>query len=189
MSLTPASLENSSILPGEKVSYIENDSLAPDRLHLWREIDRRPGGVGCSDFALGRIKEDLIMSLARTKIETFARYDTLPSVEAELNYLAPTSARPRTYTYDPPPGVPRTTQVYEPHKVLIHDVGPVAARISLDGEGFRLLQHCSAVHDFYDDDAIRRVYYPETERLLQDATGADRAFIFDHTVRRRIAGA
>jgi hypothetical protein len=42
----------------------------------------------------------------------------------------------------------------------------------------------------FDDEAeIRNAYYAEAERLLKDATGADRVFIFDHTLRRRVAGA
>jgi hypothetical protein len=47
----------------------------------------------------------------------------------------------------------------------------------------------SSVADFYNDDEIKRVYYPEAERLIKAATGADRVFVFDHTVRRRVEGA
>ncbi len=52
------------------------------------------------------------------------------AVEAELNYLAPTGARPRTYTYDPPAGEPRSTIVNDSHTVPIHDVRPFAAGLS-----------------------------------------------------------
>ena len=34
--------------------------------------------------------------------------DQLPYVEAELNYLAPMSERPRYYAYEPEPGEPRS---------------------------------------------------------------------------------
>jgi len=47
--------------------------------------------------------------------------DRLAAVEAELNYLTPMRQRPHNYTYDPPPGVPRTNGVPEPHRVPIHD--------------------------------------------------------------------
>jgi len=113
----------------------------------------------------------------------------LPSVEAELNYLTPIGERPRTYTYEPPAGVARTTVVNEPHKVQISDARPILSEVSLDQEGFALVQHCSSVRDFYDEEQLRRIYYPEAERLLHEATGADRVFIFDHTVRRRMPGA
>jgi hypothetical protein len=123
------------------------------------------------------------MSLALNEIAT------LSSVEAELNYLAPTSSKPRTYTYDPPAGVPQTTVVNDPHKVEIHNARPIASTISLDAEGFGVLQHRSRVSGFDDEDEIRTIYYPETADLLKDVTGADRILIFDHTVRRRVWGA
>ena len=105
-----------------------------------------------------------------------------------LNYLAPMTERPRNYTYDPPAGVPRSNSVAETHVVPILSVRPIAAEISLDREGFALVQHQSAVHDFYDDDEVRRIYYAEAERVLAEATGARRVFVFDHTVRRRVLG-
>jgi hypothetical protein len=113
----------------------------------------------------------------------------LPGVEAELNYLAPTGERPRTYTYDPPPGVPRSTAVNVPYRVQISDVRPILSEVALDEQGFALLRHRSAVRDLYDEAEVKAVYYPEAERLLKDATGADRVVIFDSTVRRRVPGA
>ena len=113
----------------------------------------------------------------------------LPTVEAELNYLAPMSERPRNYTYEPPPGTPRSNVVAEPHKVVIRDARPIASGLSLDREGFALVRQKSKVRDFYDDDEVRGVYYPEAEAAIKEATGADRVFIFDHTVRRRVPGA
>jgi hypothetical protein len=112
----------------------------------------------------------------------------LPAVEAELNYLAPMAERPRNYTYDPPPGVARSNVVAEPHTLPIRDARKIASTVSLDKEGFSLLRQRSEVTDFYDDDEVRRVYYPEAERAIKRATGADRVFIFDHTVRRRVQG-
>jgi hypothetical protein len=116
-------------------------------------------------------------------------YDDLPYVEAELNYLAPMAERPRYYAYDPEPGVPRSNLAHEAHRVRIHDMRPIQSQISLDRQGFALLEQRSAVRDFWDEDEIRRVYYPEAEHLIAAATGANRVFIFDHTLRRRIAGA
>ena len=67
--------------------------------------------------------------------------------------------------------------------------GRSSASLSLDREGFALVRQESAVKDFYNDDEIEAVYYPEAERLIKAATGADRVFIFDHTVRKRVPGA
>lgn len=118
-----------------------------------------------------------------------ANIDVLPWVKAELNYLAPTGERPRTYTYDPPAGVPRSTAVNEPRTVQISDARPILPEVSLDTHGFDLVPHRSAVRDFYNEQEVKSVYYPEAEQLLKDMTGADRVFIFDNTVRRRVVGA
>jgi hypothetical protein len=115
--------------------------------------------------------------------------ETLPVVEAELNYLIPMSERPRNYTFDPPPGVPRSNAKHEAHRVSIHDLRPVAENAELHEQGFGVVRHRSAVRDFWDEDEVRRVYYPEVEAELTRATGATRVFIFDHTVRRHIPGA
>ncbi len=118
-----------------------------------------------------------------------AMIDALPTVEAELSYLVPMTERPRNFAYEPPAGVPWSNTSHEPRRLPIHDARPIAADVSLDGEGFGIVRQRSAVRDFQDDDEIRRVYYPESIELLKQATGADRVFIFDHTVRRHIPGA
>ena len=114
---------------------------------------------------------------------------SLPRIEAVLNYLVPTTETPRNYTYEPPPGVPQSSAAYEPYRFAIHNVRPVADRLSLDLEGLKLVEHDSAVADFYDEESLRRVYYPEAERLVAAATGGWRVVVFDHTIRRRVPGA
>jgi hypothetical protein len=110
-------------------------------------------------------------------------------MHAALQYLEPTSAKPRSLEYEPPPGIPRTTAVYRDHIVEIHDIRPSASTLALDQEGFRLVTAASGVEDFYDDGAVRERYYPEASRLVEELTGASRVVVFDHTIRRRIPGA
>jgi len=114
---------------------------------------------------------------------------SLPRVLADMNYLGPMSERPRNYTFEPPAGVPWSNVVNETREMAIHDARPVAGQVSLDANGFALLSHASAARDFFDDEEVKRVYYPEVERLVKQATGADRVHIFDHTTRRRVIGA
>ena len=90
--------------------------------------------------------------------------------------------------YEPPPGVPRSTGMPEPHRMMIYDARRIAGRLSLDSEGLAVVKHNSAVRDFYDEDELRRVYYPEAERLVAEVTGATRVLVFDYTVRRRVWG-
>lgn len=53
----------------------------------------------------------------------------------------------------------------------------------LDREGFRLIKRSSAVKNFYDEEELRSVYYPEIEALIAQLTGAARVVVFDHTLR------
>ncbi|KAJ5668981.1 hypothetical protein N7462_010051 [Penicillium macrosclerotiorum] len=105
-------------------------------------------------------------------------------VQTTLNFLkenedgSPPSpsyvGRPETYD-KPTVAVPAT----------IHDISGHELDYSLDSHGFQLYYHESKETDFLDDEKIIREYYPEIEKLLKDATGASKVFIFDHTIRRQ----
>ena len=107
----------------------------------------------------------------------------LKSVVAPLNFLVPMAEKPVAYNYTPPQGVPARTGKSEEHRVTIRDARPLTGQLSLDKEGFVLLHHRSAVKNFYDEDEIKSVYYPECERVMKEATGAARVVAFDHIVR------
>jgi hypothetical protein len=103
-------------------------------------------------------------------------------VEATLNYFAEASEKPVIYTYEPSPGTPRMTGKSEAHSVLIRD-GRLADELSLDRQGFQLVHQETAVRDFYDRAEVEKIYYPEIEVLLKEATGAEKVVVFDHQVR------
>jgi hypothetical protein len=71
--------------------------------------------------------------------------------------------------------------------VTIRDARPLIGQLSLDKQGFVLLHHQTAVKNFYDEDEIKSVYYPECERVMKEATGATRVVAFDHIVRNAAA--
>jgi len=54
---------------------------------------------------------------------------------------------------------------------------------SLDAQGFQLVDHRSAVTDFYDPMQITDIYEQEVRHLVAKATGANRVVVFDHTHR------
>src|SRR5258708_12771065 len=114
--------------------------------------------------------------------------DRLPYVEAELNYIVPMPERPRYYAYEPGAGDAPPNMVHEPHVMRIRDMRPISHEIGLDNQGFALVEQRSAVRDFWDDDEVRQVYYPEAERFIAEVMGASRVFIFDHVQRRRVDG-
>lgn len=107
----------------------------------------------------------------------------LPYVEANLSYLTPTAEKPVNYTYEPPAGIPRSNATYQTHKLPIYNARSVSQNLLLDREGFAFTEHNTNVRNFYDEDEIRRVYYPEAEQLLKEVTGATKVVIFDHTLR------
>jgi hypothetical protein len=107
----------------------------------------------------------------------------LKSVVAPLNFLVPMTEKPVAHNYEPPPGTPVRTGQSVTYRVPIRDARPMIGRLSLDKEGFVLLRHQTAVTNFYDEEQIKTVYYPECERVMQAATGAERVVAFDNIVR------
>ena len=104
-------------------------------------------------------------------------------VQAPLNYLVKADEKPVVYTATPGATAPARMATVESHTVAIADGRPIVDRLSLDGAGFELRAHDTAVASFYDDEEVRTIYYPEVEQLVKAATGASRVVIFDHTVR------
>src|SRR3954453_13618781 len=100
-----------------------------------------------------------------------------------LHYLQRGSEKPARYRIEPPPGVLRWNGTDDPREGRIEDARGRESEFTLDRHGFALIKAPAAVVDFYDPDEIKRVYYPEVERLLRDALGASRVSAFDHNVR------
>src|SRR4051794_8316017 len=100
----------------------------------------------------------------------------MSATTAELNYIVPTGERPRSFTFEPADGSPRTTVATVAHPIVVQDIREQGRAFTLDGEGFAVVEHQTAVTDFQDDAEIREVYYAEAERLLKEQTGADRVF-------------
>jgi hypothetical protein len=117
--------------------------------------------------------------------EVLERQQTVASVTARLGYLGASSGRPYDYACEPPSGVAWQNYEADARAVRITDVRTVESKPTLGIQGFELFTAPSAVRDFLDDDAIRRVYYAETAELARRATGAERAYVFDHLVRTR----
>jgi hypothetical protein len=60
---------------------------------------------------------------------------------------------------------------------------PFAAKFEFEREGFRFVESGTRMRDFFDEDEVRRVYYPECEALIRQESGAKRVVVFDHTLR------
>lgn len=80
-------------------------------------------------------------------------------------------------------GSDRRTGTYEEHDIIIHNGRPIADTLDLDKQGFIFQSYATAVKDFYDEEEVRSVYYPEMEELVKQATGCAEVLVFDHTIR------
>lgn len=78
---------------------------------------------------------------------------------------------------------------YREYDVTISDMRPVARELSIERNGFVLVERASAVEDFYDEDEIARVYMPEVVDLITELTGADKVITFGKMTRTDASGA
>ncbi|GLZ07943.1 hypothetical protein Acsp03_54090 [Actinomadura sp. NBRC 104412] len=106
---------------------------------------------------------------------------SVQAVEGELSYLAPESTILRRFTA---PGISVNTGSYRSYPMPIHDGRPVAERFTLDGNGFALIDHPTAVTDFTDPEEVDRVYVPEVVEFLLSRLGADRVATMRWMLRR-----
>ena len=104
-------------------------------------------------------------------------------VKASLTYLVDTGGKPVSYSAEPGSSPSHYKGRYEEHTVTIQNGRPLVDRLSLDREGFIFINHKTRVKDFYDEEELRSVFYPEIEQLVKELTGATRVLIFDHTLR------
>lgn len=109
-------------------------------------------------------------------------------VSATLEYLHDASHKPVTYMLAPPGGHAWETGSYAAMPVTIRDGRGRADPPALEREGFQLCSAPSAMRGFAGREEIERLYYPEMEELALSVSGARRAIVFDHLVRRRAPG-
>jgi hypothetical protein len=110
--------------------------------------------------------------------------ETMPaSIEATLNYIAETGEEIFTQTAAPGSLDVRAGGKQDPRRVTIENGRRFIDRFALERDGFRFVRHDTKVGDFFNEDEIRRVYYPEMEAVIKAESGAARVFVFDHTLR------
>jgi hypothetical protein len=112
-----------------------------------------------------------------------AEIDAPATIEASVNYLLDTGDKPFTFTGGPGSTDVRTGGTPDPHTVTLHNGRLVPDGFVLERNGFRFIEHDTRMRDFFDEDEIARIYYPEMEALIKRETGASRVVVFDHTLR------
>ena len=104
-------------------------------------------------------------------------------VVAPLTFIVPQDTRPVFHSTALTGGTQKLFFETESIGVPIADMRPLAAGLSVDREGFELLNRPTGVADLHDDDEIENRYFPEIETLLNERFGADRTVVFDATRR------
>ena len=107
--------------------------------------------------------------------------EAIDHVEATLNYVVDNGSKIFTVTADAGGTDVRSGGTSDPHKVAIHNGRH--QDFVLDRDGFRFVPHDTKIVDFFDDDQVKHVYYPEVEALVKAESGAKRVVVFDHTLR------
>jgi hypothetical protein len=110
--------------------------------------------------------------------------DAQETLEAPLNYHVDNGEKPISLVAGPG-GV--DTRLgggqSEAHMVTLRNGRRHLGEFAIDRTGFVFVDHPTKVVDFYDEDEVRRVYYPEMEALIKKEAGAKRVVVFDHTLR------
>ena len=109
-------------------------------------------------------------------------------VSANLHfYKAPEDgSKPWNYVEQPPEGSPQRNFTAEEVEVKLNDIRDHEQDFWLDKDAFQAIKGVSSEEkDFTDDEHIKKVYYPEVEKVLLDnVPGAHKVTLFDHTIRR-----
>src|SRR5882757_10019733 len=116
-------------------------------------------------------------------VEVLERDTVGETIEATVNYIVNNGEKLFTQTAGPGSTDVRTGGAVDPRRVAIHNARLAGDRFALDRDGFRFLRHDTKVVDFFNEDEIRKVYYPEMEALVKAESGASRVVVFDHTLR------
>ncbi|KAK2464417.1 hypothetical protein APHAL10511_003565 [Amanita phalloides] len=114
-------------------------------------------------------------------------------VSTTVNYgVSPVDASTRAYqalNADPITGQRDRNWTLQSHEIQVENLRGREDTVSLDTAGFRFYTSPSKYKgSFLDDEEIRREYYPESEELIKQLTGATKVVFFDHTVRRNQPG-
>ena len=106
------------------------------------------------------------------------------TLEATLSYFVDTETMPVTLVGTPGGRDQRVGGgATEQRRVVLRNGRLDADGFELEHNGFRFVHHDTKVVDFFDEDQVSRVYYPEMQALVKAETGASRVEVFDHTLR------
>lgn len=130
-----------------------------------------------------------------TQTQTTQKFGTTADIEiprgstkSTLTFYSPPAdgSAPWNYVEQQPAGSPQRNFGEFEHEVTIQDLRGREQDFDINVNGFTTVSGVqSEEKEFADDEHIKQVYYPEVEKVLLDnVPGANRVFLFDHTVRK-----
>src|SRR5258705_13198033 len=108
------------------------------------------------------------------------------AVTAGLHYTVDTGVKPVNETFGPNNIRRRVSGEHEVRQMTIRNGRPLVDELDLEVTGFEFVEHRTRVHDFFDADELKRVYYPEVEALIKKVSGASRVEIGRASCRERV---
>jgi len=111
----------------------------------------------------------------------FTLADPMQSIEAEIAYTVDTGEKLINGFVSGDTTERFNTGTYERHSMRIRNGR--GAGLTLEKDGFELIEHHTQVTDLFDAEQLKNVYYAEVEALVKARTGATRVVVFDHTLR------
>lgn len=115
--------------------------------------------------------------------ETAELISAIDFVEADMNYIVDDGIPPVRYVDWPEEEHKAHRPAYESRTMRINNGRTNIDDFTLPTHGFKLLARRTAVGDFFDEDELLKIYYPETEKLIKEQSGGQRVYVFDHTLR------
>ncbi|HEV8722309.1 MAG TPA: CmcJ/NvfI family oxidoreductase [Candidatus Binatia bacterium] len=107
----------------------------------------------------------------------------IQEVTVGIPYTVETSEKLVNETFGPNNIRRRRTGTHELKQMTVQNGRRFADELSLEEQGFVLVEHRTKVTDFFDAAQLESVYYREVEHLIKTTSGASRVVIFDHTLR------
>ena len=105
------------------------------------------------------------------------------AITAEIPYTVPTDEKLVNESFGPKNIHGRRTGTVELKPMAVQNGRRIAQTLSLDDQGLVFVEHKTKVADFFDENQVKSIYYPEIEQLIKRESGASRVVIFDHALR------
>jgi hypothetical protein len=109
---------------------------------------------------------------------------SLEDLRFKMLYLTSKTSYDPLYNDLTVPGIIRSNAIMTPLDVNVHDARGREEEFSLDDSGFKFVKYTNAEVNFTDNQAIKEIYYPEIEQLIQKHTGGKQVRITRHAIRQ-----